>query len=132
MRQFLFLTLSLPTLCVPGGAFAQVVVYDTNSPGTLIVATSSEPFANNPVFGDSLVLSQGGLLKSVGFSVFNGSNGTIQAGTATIRIFDNTSPYASGDLAATHPLLATLTTDIDFTTLPFGGLPAAFVATESV
>ncbi|HEY1381866.1 MAG TPA: PEP-CTERM sorting domain-containing protein [Gemmataceae bacterium] len=117
----------MSALCAPGSTFAQVVVYDTNSPIT-VVSTSSEPFSNNPVFGDSLVLSQGGLLNSVGFSVFNGSSGTILTGTATIRIFDNTNPYSSGDLAATHPLLATVTSNIDFTTLPFGGLPSGFVA----
>jgi hypothetical protein len=130
MKHLLYLLLAIPALCRPGSVQAQVVVYDTMSPSLNPVSTSSEPFANNPVFGDSLVVSQGGVLRSVGFAVFNGSNGNILTGTATIRIFDNTVPYASGDLTGTHPLLATLTTNLDFT-LPFGGLPPAFVANRT-
>jgi hypothetical protein len=135
MNRFILFFGTLTALCTSGSLRAQVVVYDTNSSIT-IASTSSEPFANNPVFGDSLVLLQGGLLKSVAFSIFNGSSGTILTGTATIRIYDNTTPYSSGNLAATHPLLATLPSNVDFTTLQFmglpPGLPPAFVAGEIV
>jgi hypothetical protein len=131
MNRFFLFFGTLTALCMPGSLRAQIIVYDTNSPIT-IASTSSEPFANNPVFGDSLVLLQGGLLKSVGFSVLNGSSGTILTGTATLRIYDNTTPYSSGNLAATHPLVGTVPANLDFTTLPFGGLPSGFVAARTV
>jgi hypothetical protein len=91
MNRFILFFGILTALCMPVSSWAQIIVYDTNS-SINIASTTGEPFANNPVFGDSLVLSQGGLLKSLGFSVWNGSNGTIFTGTATLRIYDNTTP----------------------------------------
>jgi len=110
MKLLIYFLLAITALRSPGSIHAQIIVYD-NASGTPIPvsSTSSEPFTNNPVFGDSLVLSQGGVLQTVRFAVLNGSNGNILTGTATIRVFDNTVPYASGDLTATHPILATLT-----------------------
>jgi hypothetical protein len=95
------------------------------------LAGYSEPNANNPVFGDALNLTQGGLLSHVGLSLFNstsgGNTGPILTGTMTLNIYNNTVPYAGGSLSSSDPLIASVNLTWDFTA--GGGLPAGFFST---
>jgi hypothetical protein len=108
---------------------AQLVVYDNL--GTTALAGSSQPNASNPVFGDTLTLSQGGVLSSISASLFNsgsgGNTGSILTGTMLIRIYDNTVPYAGGVIS--NPLLGSQTVTWDFT--GDGGLAAGYYATDT-
>lgn len=108
-------------LAVPGQA--SVLVYDNLA--TTAVAGTSQPNSNNPVFGDSLTLLQGGLLESVGLSLYNsssgGNTGIIQTGTMVVNFYDNTTPYTGGALSL--PLLGTATLAWDFGA---DGLPAGY------
>jgi PEP-CTERM motif len=78
--------------------------------------------ANNPIFGDSLNLTQGGHLSALGLTLFNPTNsdnlGSIITGTMVVKFYDNTVPYVGGVL--NNPLLGTATLPWDFTR--FGGL----------
>ncbi len=107
---------------------AQIIAYDNLS--TAALAGYSELNANNPIFGDSLTLSQSGHLSMFGVSLFNstsgGNTGSILTGTMVVKFYDNTSPYAGGVL--NNPLLGTASLSWDFT--GGGGLPAGYFATD--
>lgn len=107
---------------------AQIIAYDNLS--TAALAGYSEPNANNPIFGDSLTLSQGGHLSMFGVSLFNstsgGNTGSILTGTMLVKFYDNTTPYTGGVLS--NPLLGTASLTWDFT--GGGGLPAGYYATD--
>ncbi len=121
---------ALAALLLPVAAFSQsTIVYDNTT--TSATAGYSDLNANNPVFGDSLTLTQGGLLNSVAVSLYNsttgGNTGAILTGTMLISFYDNTVPYSGGTI--TDPLLGTATVNWDFT--GSGGLPAGFYSTSS-
>ena len=98
-------------------ANAQIVKYD-NTTTAATGAFSSTTLSIQ--YGDALTLAGGGgRLSAQSFSLFNSATnntGSIVAGTFTIRIFDNTTPYVSG--AITNPLLGAYTTSINFGTSP--------------
>jgi hypothetical protein len=119
------------------GAFTAVAIITSSHANTVYdnLSTSptagySEANANNPIYGDSLSLSQGGHLTMFGLSLFNsssgGNTGSILAGTTQVRFYDNTSGYSGGSLAAL-PLLGTATVNWSFG----GGLLPGFYATDS-
>lgn len=121
--------LNLTLLGAALSASAQLVVYDNLA--TTATAGYSEPNANNPIFGDQLVLTQGGRISILGVSLFNsssgGNTGSILTGTMAIKFYDNTTAYAgSGPITGT--LLGSATLNWDFTS--GGGLPAGFYATD--
>src|SRR4051812_41616574 len=96
-RTVLLATIAL--IMGQGSAKAQVFTsYDTVT--TAAAAGYSEPNTNIPIFGDAITLSQNGTLGQVGFDLFNsssgGNTGSILTGTMNIKIYDNTTPYASG------------------------------------
>jgi hypothetical protein len=105
---------------------AQGIVYDNFS--TAPTAGFGDLNANNPIFGDSLNLTQGGSLSGVGVTLFNPNNadnpGSILAGSMVIKFYDNTVPYAGG--ALNNPLLGSATVTWDFTGI--GGLQPGFYA----
>src|SRR5689334_22259565 len=108
-------------LCLVFPAKAQVLVYDNLS--TPPTAGFGDLNANNPIFGDSLNLTQGGHLSAIGLTLFNPNNldnlGTVlMTGTMVINFYDNTVPYVTVTL--NNPLLGTATVTWDFT--PLGGL----------
>jgi len=112
-------------LVVP--AQAAVTVYDNLT--TSATAGYSEPNANNPIFGDSLTLTQGGPLAGASFSLYNsgsgGNTGAILAGTMELKFYDNTTPYSGGALSL--PLLGTVDFNLDLS--GSGGLPAGYYST---
>ena len=105
-----------------------VVVYDNLE--TAATAGTSRAIAENPIFGDRLVLPQGGRLGAVGLSLFNstsgGNTGAILTGTMLVNFYDNTVPYAGGAIG--NPLLGSTTLNWDFTAS--GGLAAGFYTTD--
>jgi hypothetical protein len=125
MRRTIFLAV-LAAMFGQGAVRAQVInVYDSiGAPGGAI-AGYADTNANNPIFGDSLNLAFGGVLQSVGFTIFNpgASAGPILTGTMTLSFYDNTVPYSSGSLAGQDPLLGTAAFSLSFGA---GGLPAGF------
>ena len=102
---------------------AQNTVYDNLL--TPVTAGYSLPNTDNPVFGDTLTLSQAGQLTIFGFTIFNsssgGNTGSIMTGTMQVRFYDNTIPYSSGPI--TGALLGAVNLSIDFTP---GGLPSSY------
>lgn len=110
---------------VPSGR-AQGVVYDNLA--TAPTAGFGDLNANNPIFGDTLNLTQGGSLSGVGVTLFNPNNadnlGSILTGSMVIKFYDNTVPYAGG--ALNNPLLGSATVTWDFTGI--GGLQPGFYA----
>ena len=120
---FLFLAL--------GNASAQTIVYD--SINTTATSGYSQPNSVNPIYGDELNLTQGGILSSITLSIYNSSSsgnvGSITNGTMLVRFYDNTVPYGGGALSSL-PLLGTATLTWDFTS--GGGLPAASGKRQSV
>lgn len=108
---------------------AQTVVYDNLT--TAATAGYSEPNLNNPIFGDSLTLAQGGTASIFGFTLFNsssgGNTGSILSGTMLVKFYDNTLPYAGGVLS--NPLLGSTTVSLNFSGSP---LPAGYYTTASV
>jgi hypothetical protein len=108
-------------LCLAFAAKAQTLVYDNLS--TAPIVGYGDLNANNPIFGDSLNLTQGGHLSVLGLTLFNPNNpdnlGTVLlTGSMVVKFYDNTVPYAGG--ALNNPLLGTATLTWDFT--GFGGL----------
>jgi hypothetical protein len=108
-------------LCTVFAAKAQTIVYDNLSMAPIV--GYGDLNANNPIFGDSLNLAQGGHLSALGLTLFNPNNtdnlGTVLlTGTMVVKFYDNTVPYVGGVL--NDPLLGTATVTWDFT--PFGGL----------
>lgn len=112
--------------CLVLAAKAQSIVY--NNLSTPPTAGFGDLNANNPIFGDSLNLAQGGRLGVVGLTLFNPNNadntGSILTGSMMIKFYDNTLPYAGGPL--NNPLLGSATVTWDFTGI--GGLQAGFYA----
>lgn len=105
----------------------QVTVYDSLSTGAL--AGYGEPNANNPIFGDSLTLSQPGTLAVFGLSIFNSSgSGSILTGTIVVKFYDDTIPYGGGG-PLTDPLIGQASLSLDFTP---GGLPPGYYTTGTV
>ena len=107
---------------------ADVLAYDNLS--TPATAGYSESAVNRPIFGDSLVLSQGGPLTTFGFGLFNstggGNTGAILTGTMRVSFYDNTIPYTGGVLSG--PLLGSTVLLLDFTA--DGGLSPGYYSTE--
>jgi hypothetical protein len=124
MKKIVFLAAVVCGLTASRAA-AQVTVYDNL--GTAATAGYSEVNTGNPTYGDSLNMTQGGTLATVGFSIFNsssgGNTGSILTGTEVINFYDNTVPYAGGPI--TNPLLGTITLALNFGT----GLPVGFFTT---
>jgi hypothetical protein len=120
------IVLLISTVCLVLSAQAQVLVYDNLS--TAPTAGFGDLNANNPIFGDSLNLTQGGRLSVVGLTLFNPNNsdnlGSILTGSMVIKFYDNTVPYSGGPL--NNPLLGSATVTWDFTA--FGGLKPGFYA----
>jgi len=121
MRSKFSLLSVLLGLCLVFGAKAQTLVYDNLS--TAPTVGYGDLNANNPIFGDSLNLTQGGHLSVLGLTLFNPNNsdnlGTVLlTGSMVVKFYDNTVPYAGGVL--NNPLLGTATINWDFT--PLGGL----------
>jgi hypothetical protein len=121
MRSKFSLVSVLLSLCLVFAAKAQTLVYDNLS--TPPTAGFGDLNAYNPIFGDSLNLTQGGRLSAIGLTLFNPNNvdnlGTVlMTGTMVINFYDNTVPYVSGTL--NNPLLGSATVTWDFT--PLGGL----------
>jgi len=117
-------------LCLVLNAKAQILVYDNLS--TPPTAGFGDLSSNNPIFGDSLNLTQGGQLGVLGLTLYNPNNpdnlGTVLlAGTMVVKFYDNTVPYAGGTL--NNPLLGTATVTWDFTGI--GGLQPGFFAPNS-
>lgn len=112
-------------------AEAQTVTYENL--GTSAVAGYSELTANNPIFGDALNMSQGGTLSSIGLSLFNsgsgGNTGSILSGTMLVKFYDNTTPYTSGSLSGSLPLLGSVGVFWDLTSS--GGLATGNYTTET-
>jgi hypothetical protein len=117
-------------LCVVSAANAQVLVYDNLS--TAPTAGFGDFNANNPIFGDSLNLTQGGRLSVLGLTLFNPNNsdnpGSILTGSMVVKFYDNTVPYTGG--ALNNPLLGTAIVPWDFTGI--GGLHPGFFAPNYV
>jgi hypothetical protein len=117
-------------LCLAPNAHSQVTVYDSLSTGA--IAGYSELNANNPIFGDSLTLSQPGTLAVFGLSLYNsssgGNTGNITNGTMLVSFYDNTTPYGGGPI--TQPLIGQTTLNLDFS--GSGGLPPGFYTTGTV
>ncbi len=111
---------------------AQIVVYDNLD--TSATAGYGEPNANNPIFGDSLTLLQGGQVSNFGFSLYNSSSGgnagMIISGNMQLRFYDNTVAYSGGVL--NNPLLATVNLNVDLSGLTGGGLPVGYYITDGV
>jgi hypothetical protein len=120
MRSKISLVSVLLGLCLVFAAKAQTVVYDNLS--TAPTAGFGDFNANNPIFGDTLNLTQGGRLSVLGLTLFNPNNpdnpGSILTGSMVVNFYDNTVPYTGGVL--NKPLLGTATIPWDFT--QFGGL----------
>jgi hypothetical protein len=129
MRSKVFLIWFLSIVCLVLTANAQILVYDNLS--TPPTAGFGDLNANNPIFGDSLNLTQGGKLGVLGLTLFNPNNpdnlGSILTGSMVVRFYDNTVPYAGG--ALNNPLLGTATVTWDFTGI--GGLQPGFFAPNS-
>ncbi len=109
-------------------ASAQVVYDNLSAPSALSAATSSTDL--NTIYGDSMTLTQGGILNGLGFTVFNSSTGnTLPVLTAVIRLsfYNNTTPYTTGDLQSVLPLLGSIDFNVNFGT----GLNAGFFTTVS-
>lgn len=108
---------------------AQTIVYDNLS--TTPTLGYGEANANNLILGDSLNLTQGGMLSIFGATVYNstsgGNTGLIQMGTMYVSFYDNTVPYSSG--ALTNPLLGSAALNWDFT--GGGGLPPGYYTTAT-
>jgi hypothetical protein len=108
---------------------ASVLVYDNLS--TAATAGYSQLNSASPVFGDSLNLSQGGVLFSIGLNLFNsssgGNTGAILAGDMAVNFYDNTIAYTGGALSL--PLLGTTTVHWDLT--GSGGLSAGFYTSQT-
>jgi len=119
-------TLLIAALCLGLSAQAQIRVYDNLS--TAPTAGFGDFNANNPIFGDSLNLTQGGQLAALGLTLFNPNNpdnpGSILTGSMVVRFYDNTVPYTGGVL--NNPLIGTTTVTWNFTGL--GGLQPGFFA----
>ena len=113
-RLVIALALLLGGLVSPGRA--AVTVYDNLS--TAATAGYSEAAANSPVFGDTLTLSDGGTIATIGLSLFNssssGNTGAILAGVMAVSFFDNTVPYSGGPI--TGALLGSANLSMDFIT----------------
>lgn len=118
--------LLIPALCLALSAQAQILVY--NNLSTPPTAGFGDLNANNPIFGDSLNLTQGGQLGALGLTLFNPNNpdnpGSILTGSMVVRFYDNTVPYTGGVL--NNPLIGTATVTWNFTGL--GGLQPGFFA----
>ena len=117
----LWLISLLSGLCMVLAAKAQNLVYDNLS--TAPTRGFGDLNANNPIFGDSLNLTQGGRLSALGLTLFNPNDvdnlGTVLfTGTMVVKFYDNTVPYLGGVL--NNPLLGSATLTWDFT--GFGGL----------
>jgi hypothetical protein len=108
---------------------AQWYVY--NNLTTAATAGYSEANSNAPIFGDSLNLTSGGVVSSLGLTLYNstsgGNTGSILKGNMTVKFYDNTTPYGGGPL--TDPLLATVVLNWDFTS--GGGLQAGFYSAST-
>lgn len=115
--------------CLALCARAQVVVYENLS--TPPTAGFGDLNANNPIFGDSLNLAQGGQLGVLGLTLFNPNNsdntGSILTGSMIVNFYDNTVPYTGG--ALNIPLIGTATVTWDFTGI--GGLHPGFYSPNS-
>jgi len=106
-------------------ASSSVLVYDN-----LSAAAAAGYWLQNseqPVFGDSMTLTQGGPLAEVGLSLYNSSSsaGNILAGNMQVSIYDNTIPYVGGVL--NNPLLGTANFSLDFS--GSGGLLPGYYTT---
>jgi hypothetical protein len=105
------------------------IVYDNLS--TSALSGYSGLNSDKPVFGDSLTLASGGVLGSLGLSLYNsssgGNTGSILTGSMLVNFYDNTTPYAGGVIS--NPLLGSATVDFDFTA--DGGLGVGFYDTET-
>jgi len=125
-NQKLFFATTLAGLGLLASSQAQTVVYDNLA--TAATAGYSDLNSNHPIFGDALNLTLGGTITAFGLSVYNsssgGNTGSILAGTMTIDIYDNTTPYAGGPLSA-EPLLGSATGTVSFGT----GLNPGFYTT---
>ena len=111
----------IAVFCLALSAQAQLRVYDNLS--TAPTRGFGDLNANNPIFGDSLNLTQSGHLSALGLTLFNPNDvdnlGTVLfTGTMVVKFYDNTVPYLGGVL--NNPLLGTATLTWDFT--GFGGL----------
>jgi len=129
MRPKVPLVSVLLGLCLVFAAKAQTLVYDNLQ--TAPTAGFGDLNSNNPIFGDSLNLTQGGKLSVLGLTLFNPNNpdnlGSILTGSMVVKFYDNTVPYAGG--ALNNPLLGTATVTWDFTGI--GGLQPGFFAPNS-
>lgn len=105
------------------------IVYDNLS--TSALSGYSGLNSDNPIFGDQLTLASGGVLGSLGLSLYNsssgGNTGSILTGSMLVHFYDNTTPYAGGVIS--NPLLGTATVNFDFTA--DGGLGTGFYDTET-
>jgi hypothetical protein len=103
---------------------AALTVYDNLF--TSVSTGISDSNVNNPIYGDSLTLTQGGYLARIGLSLYNstsgGNTGSILTGTTELNFYDNTIAYSGGTL--NNPLLGTATVNWDFTNM--GGLGAGY------
>jgi hypothetical protein len=116
-RKRLFAVISLLQLAVLSSYGQTTTVYDSLNTG--VTAGTSEPSGNNPIYGDTLTLSAGGILQNFGLTLYNSSSsaGSIITGTTTVKFYDNTIPYTSGTI--NNPLLGTAIINWDYT----GGFP---------
>lgn len=119
-------TLAMTALTSQG----QQIVF--NSLDQAATAGYSELNVNNPIFGDSMTLSQAGHLSFFGCSVYNsssgGNTGSILTGSMTVNFYDNTVLYSGGFLAGSDPLLGSATFILNFGT----GLQPGFYTTISI
>ena len=108
------LALTILLFSVPKFSQAQIAYDNLTTPAS---AGTAYPNAQNPIFGDCLNLTQGGILTSLGVSLWNpgfdGNTGTILTGTTVANFYDNTVPYSGGTLA--EPLLGSAILLWDFT-----------------
>lgn len=103
-----------------------LIVYDNLAAPSAVAAATSNALTTT-TWGDQVTLAQGGVLDSFGFAIFNstagGNTGNLLIANVQIRFYDLTGgAYASGDLAATKPLLGGFDGLVNFGT----GLNAGF------
>lgn len=113
MKKFALLA-TFSFAMVAGSVNAQAIVYSNTTTAT--TAGFSTPYADNATFGDTMTLTQGGLLQSLAFSIFNsttgGNTGIITTCSVLVNLYDNTVAYAGGPI--TNPLVGSINFNVDF------------------
>lgn len=124
------LLVAFTAVLVTSNALAQVVYDNLTAPSTISGASSSTDL--NAIYGDSMTLTQGGILDTFSFTFFNSSSGntnSVLTAQFVLRFYDNTTPYAGGDLQTTLTEVGAFSTNVTFAGT---GLAPGFAITINV